>query len=91
MRFYLVLWSLIFHDKYQKHKVANTKTSDEVVLPENIRNQPAQTENVQEIKNLSEQTGLNITRVTETRNKIYKNNLPNIRSKGRYKIQLASS
>lgn len=78
------------YDKYKKHNVTNTKTNDEVVLPENIKNQPTQTENVQKIKNNSEQTGLNITRVTETRNKIYKRNLPNSRSKGRYKIQLAS-
>lgn len=79
------------YDKYQKHKVTNnTKTSDEKGLSENIKHQPTQTENLQKKKDVSEQTGLNITRVTETRSKIYKHNLPNLQSKGRYKIQLAS-
>lgn len=75
--------------KYQKHKNTN-KTSDETILPENIKGQTAQKEEEPEPKNTSEEAGLNIKKVTETRNKAYKSNLTDSQAKGSYKIQLAS-
>jgi hypothetical protein len=78
------------YDKYKKHKGNDAKVNDAVVVPENIKTQPTQAENIQKVKNSSEQIGLNVTKVTETRNKAYKQNLSDTRSKGRYKIQLAS-
>lgn len=78
------------YKKYQKHKTDSSQKSDDVILPEKIKKQAAQTKDLQDISNVSEQAGLNITKVVETKRKPHNPNLSKSLSQGKYKIQLVS-
>ncbi|WP_341756973.1 MULTISPECIES: SPOR domain-containing protein [unclassified Candidatus Tisiphia] len=94
-----ILFGIIETDqvKYEKHKLSNNEEGTEIILPNIIKNEPVQKENLIEQQTVpvaqqpnSNKVGLNIIKVTESRRKIDDRQLLNKSNQGGYKIQIAS-
>ncbi|MCC8372161.1 MAG: SPOR domain-containing protein [Rickettsia endosymbiont of Pseudomimeciton antennatum] len=82
--------------KYEKHKLSKNEEGTEIILPNTIKNESVQQENLVEQIPIpvqqpnSNKVGLNIIKVTEPRHKIDDTQLLNKSNQGGYKIQIAS-
>ncbi|UCM86021.1 MAG: SPOR domain-containing protein [Rickettsia endosymbiont of Culicoides impunctatus] len=94
-----ILFGIIETDqvKYEKHKLSKNEEGTEIILPNIIKNESVQQENLVEQIPIpiaqqpnSNKAGLNIIKVTESRRKIDDTQLLNKSNQGGYKIQIAS-
>ncbi|WP_425364044.1 SPOR domain-containing protein [Candidatus Tisiphia endosymbiont of Hybos culiciformis] len=94
-----ILFDIIETDqvRYEKHKLSKNEEGTEIILPNIIKNEPVQKENLIEQQTVpvapqpnSNKVGLNIIKVTEPRRKIDDTQLLNKSNQGGYKIQIAS-
>ncbi|WP_341761875.1 SPOR domain-containing protein [Candidatus Tisiphia endosymbiont of Thecophora atra] len=92
-----ILFSIVETDqaKYEKHKLSKDEEETETILPNIIKNDLVQKENLIEQKSVpivqqsNNKAGLNVIKVTESHRKIDETQL-NKSNQGGYKIQLAS-
>lgn len=85
-----ILFSIVETDqaKYEKHKLSKDEEETETILPNIIKNDLVQKENLIEQQS-NNKAGLNVIKVTESHRKIDETQL-NKSNQGGYKIQLAS-